>query len=544
MKRILALMLSLVLALSLFAACGGDTAPAGDARTDVIVNIGSEPTQMNPILSTDTGSGLVNRQIMEPLFRNNQQGVPVGIVAKDEYEVDDDNLGYTFHLREDAMWSNGEPVTAHDFVFAWTTLFTPETAANYAATWATYIEGATDYLNGVEGAVLGFEAIDDYTLHVRLAGPCTYFLNILAMGNLLPINEAFYNEVGADKYGSEVEYILSNGAYKMESWAHDSEIVLVKNEYHRDAENIQIETARLVMISEENSSMNSFRAGEIDVHYTALSVEAAEMMQSEENAVVDNFVDGGLWYIEMNLAVPGLDNLNLRQAIASAVDTQLLCDTLIGNGSVAPEGLVPPSTSGVQAESFHDLVGRTTLPYDVEAAQGYLAAAMEELGVDNAADIVFELIANDTDIYRNISAFVQEQLKTNLGITINVTTMPPKSRIQHLQSSEFELILAGWSPDYNDAMTFLDMWSTGDGNNNSNYSNPEFDALIFGAKAEFDAIAREDMMVEAETILIAEDCVVIPYRWSATSWIYSTGLRGVVRTNLYGMTIADWSWAA
>ena len=261
-KRIVAAAMAAVMTATMLAGCsgggtteskaGGDvTASSGaaDAGTstgpkEITVDTTSEPPELNPIKNSSTGGGNVLRHIMEGLIYLDKDNSPHAGMAE-SWDVSDDKLTYTFHIRKDAKWTNGDPVTANDFVFSWNTLFTPATGSVYASTWAPLLVGASDVLNAADDATLqtalsnvGWKAIDDYTLEVKLTNPYPYFVSLLSFYSFAPLNEKAYTEIGGDNYAKEFDSMVTNGPWKMTAWTHESEIVLEKNMDYYDKDSI------------------------------------------------------------------------------------------------------------------------------------------------------------------------------------------------------------------------------------------------------------------------------------------------------------------
>ena len=541
-KKLLAVMLVLAMTVSMFTACGtkkeegaGTDTQAADDRSaypgtpdanSITVNIASEPADMNTITTTDTISFTVIRHIIENLVTLDENDKVQPGVAK-EWTVSDDGLVYTFKLRDDMKWSNGEKVTANDFVFAWTSLLTPEFAADYAMFGYVFKNGRA-YNNGEVGAdQLGFKALDEYTLECTLENPTPYFVDTLAFGVMAPMNEKAYNEFGT-AYGTDADKIVTNGAFKMTSWEHESKIVLTKNPDYYNAKNIELETINMVMINDTNAAMNAFKAGEVDV--IGVNGDQAKMMRGESYPVY-TYDDGSTFYLEFNLTDPTLANQNLRSAITYGIDGQAFVDSIVKNSSKAAVGFVPPAINGLE-KKFADEVGATLPVFDKAKAVEYLDKAKQELGTDT---IKITMICDDGDTAMKNAAFVQEQLKANLGLEIEVEAMPFKSRLERMSNKDFSLVFAGWGPDYNDPMTFLDLFETGNGNNHTSYSNPAYDELLNKVRTTLDAKERFGYLMDLEKI-VTTDLPIAPVYWRSRDYIVSGKIKsGVLRTAFQDM---------
>lgn len=541
-RKLLASILIVAMTVSMFTGCGAkkstsktDTQDTNTQETTatglypgtteenaITVNIQSEPPEMNSITTTDTTSFSVIRHIMENLVMLDENDQVIPGVATD-WKVSDDGLVYTFNLRDDMKWSNGEPVTANDFVFAWTSLLTPSFASEYAYFGYVFKNGQAYNEGTVAKEELGFKALSDYQLEVTLERPTPYFLGMLAFGVLAPVNEKAYNEFG-EAYGTDADKMAYNGAYKMTAWEHESSITLEKNPDYWNADNIELEKINMVMINDTNAALNAFKAGELDV--TLINGDQVTMMKSENYPTI-NYNDGSVFYLEYNLKDKYLANANLRTALTYAVDKQAFVDSIVKNPS-KPATAFTPSNIKVGEETFADKVGGNLVPVlDVEKAKEYYQKALDELGVDK---VELTMISDDTDVAINNAAFVQEQLKVNLGIELKVESMPFKSRLERLTNKDFSIVFAGWGPDYNDPMTFLDMFETGNGNNHTSYSNKEYDALLDKIRVELDPAKRAELLVEVEKLLMI-DLPIGPIYWRTRDYIVSEKIAsGVVRT--------------
>ncbi|MDF2473868.1 MAG: putative secreted protein [Anaerocolumna sp.] len=553
LKKLLATTLVLAMTATMIAGCGkkedtstpteGTTAAGTEATTaaadpaanpypgtpgegEITINIGSEPPQLFTVTTTDTISFTVIRHVIENLVSLDENDKVAPGVATD-WTVSPDGLVYTFNLRQDMKWSNGEPVTANDFVFAWKSLLTPSFAADYAYFGYIFKNGQA-YNEGTVGAEeLGFKALSDYQLEVTLENPASYFLDTLAFGVFAPLNEKAYNEFG-EAYGTDADKMAYNGAYKISSWEHESKLVLEKNPDYYNAANIEVEKINMVMINDTNAALNAFKAGEVDV--IGLSGDLAALLRAE-NYPVNTYDDGATFYLEYNLNDPYLQNANLRKALTYAVDRQAFVDAILKNSSKAAVSFTAPAINGLN-DKFANEVGALLPTLDVAKAQEYYAKALEELGVDT---IQLTMISDDSDTAIDNAAFVQEQLRVNLGLEITVESMPYKSRLDRMSNKDFSIVFAGWGPDYNDPMTFLDMFETGNGNNHTSYTSEAYDALLDQVRTELDPATRMGYLMDLEKLLM-EDLPISPIYWRSRDYVMSGKIAsGVVRTAFQDM---------
>lgn len=507
---------------------GSDGGEATGEQVFNMIETAEIPTG-DPSLATDAASFIVFGQTMEGLYVLDENDTPVPAIADGEPEISEDGKVYTFKLREDAEWSNGDPVTANDFVYSWQRAVNPETGSEYAYMFSGIIENATEIMNGdKDPEELKVEAIDDYTLEVTLEQPVEYLDSLLAFGTYLPLNEAFVEEQG-DSFGTNSDTMLANGPFVLTEWDGSGLTwKYVRNDHYYDKENVALDEVNVQVVKEPSTAVNLFETGEAD-RTAALSAEYAQQYQNDENA--STFEEGSSWYLKFNQVRDGeetpLANENIRKAIAMAFDKEAYTTTVLANGSVPSDGYVPrglaknPETGEDFREESGDLIG-----FDLEKAQEYWEKGLEELGVE---EITLDYLSDDTENAKKTSEYFQSQLETNLeGLKLELRNVPFKVRLQDTTNQDYDIVMHGWGPDYLDPMTFLDLYVTDGTNNNTGYSNEEYDQLIEDAKVKYanDPEKRWEAMLEAEKLLIQEDTVVAP--------IYQRGRLVLIKPNVKG----------
>lgn len=570
-RKILAMVMALALLCATFAACGdtsgtsssagtsstasdsgdssaaeeGETATGGSGGTLNMRNT-MEPTSLNTLLATYAYDFTPINAMIECLYRDDENDVPQPAGAE-TVDISDDKLVYTFHLREDATWSNGDPVVATDYEFAWQQALNPEVASDYAYM-LYFIHNAEPYFNGeVEWSEVGVKVIDDYTLEVTLDNPLPYATDLFAFPTLAPINQKFYEEVGADKYATDAEYFCCNGMYELTEWSHNSQIVFQKREDYWNAAEVGPDKIVYKIITDSQAGLNSYLSREID--YTDL--DSGEVVQQAEAAGFEVGVKPARssYYLIVNTEDEFMSNQNLRLALAYSIDKQALVDTVYQNDNQPMTSFTPPAIMGANDSSFQEaLVAERGEMYpgsgDLEKAQEYLQAALEELGC-TVDELNLSIDCADDSLRRNCATFLQEQWRQNLGIeNIAVNSMQTKQVSANRQSGDYCMSLGGWSPDYNDAINFLDLWVTDGGNNDSFWSNEEYDNLIAQATAEADEEVRQQYLFDAEEILAAE-MPVIPLYWQCQNYSYNKDkiVDGAIitanQTTFYYATLAE-----
>lgn len=474
------------------------------------VQLDVEVASMDPQIATDGTSFEVIANIIEGLYQTDSDGKAIPALVESA-EKGEDGLSYTFKLREDATWSNGDPVTANDFVYAWRRLADPDTGSEYS-----YIMGiaglvnANEVLDGEKAPEeLGVQATDDYTLEVQLANPVPYFESLMSFIPFFPMNEDFMDEVG-DSYGTSPDTLLSNGAFTVSSYEPAAtSIELDKNEDYFDADNVVLDGVDYQVIKDSQQAMLSYQNGEVDV--VTLAGEQVDLFKDDPEFV--NVQAGYLWYISPNTVVEGLENENLRKALATSFDKQQITDTILKDGSVPADYIIPDGLAvGPDGKDFRE-TSDTYLEFDPEAAKESLEAAKAELGKDT---FTFGLVVEDTESAINVSQVLKSQIESNLdGVTIEIEQMPKKTRLELMKQGDYDLGLTRWGPDYADPMTYADLWVTDGNNNDGSWSNAEYDELIassINGELSLDNEARWEALKETESILMNEAGVLPVYQ--------------------------------
>lgn len=543
MTKLGKLALSFSMGLTLLAGCGGSGGTTSGG--EVTINLGSEPPEMNSFLNTDSTSGNVLRHVIVGLTTLDENDKAVPGVAE-SWTKSEDGLTYTFKLRADAKWNNGDPVTANDFVFAWNQLFTTRNGADYASTWAVMFEGADELMAATlplkddaseeqkaaakeaEEAALanvGWKALDETTLEVKFTGPYPYVESVLAFYNLAPISEKLYNEYGGiETYGKEADKMAYNGPYTVTQWVHEDSLVMEKNPNYWDASSISIDKINCRMIKDTGAALNEFENGTIDM--IGLNGEQAKNYRAEGKNV-QSYDDGSVWYLEFNTQRPGMKNAKVRKALTLGVDVEKYVANVVLNESKPAQSF---TAAAVNNGEFSNKVGtvwnRNTTDYS--EAKKLLEEGLKEEGL-TLETFKPTLVGDVGDTGKKTYQFVQEQLKTNLGVTMEIDQVEFKTRLQRMSDGDFDIVWAGWSCDYDDPMSYLDLWITGGGNNHGKWSNAEYDALIKAAYSEGDVEKRTQQLLDAEKI-IGEEVPIGPMYYRQRDFICSDKLVGVQRT--------------
>lgn len=515
MKRIL---LIVTLAVLFVVSCGGGKGV--DTSKTLMINIKEEGKSYDPQLANDSAGELVDSLIGEGLIRDGEGGKPAPGVAE-KWDISPDGLIWTFHLRKNAKWSNGDPITAKDFKAGWTRALDPKTANEYA--FMVYpVKNAEKFNKGEAKAEdLGIEVIDDYTLKVTLEAPLPYFDKMVKIFTYLPLNEKFYDTV-KEKYMTTPETSISSGAYIIKSWTRDSDIVFEKNPNYWNKDAIKLEYVQLKFIADEAASLNAFKNGEIDM--TNITTQQAKEFKDDPRAMLTK--DGSVWYMIYNMKNKTLANKKIRQALTLAIDKEKMISGVLDNrGKAAYTYTVKDSGIFGVEKDFSEEAGDIFPKYDPEKAKKLLEEGLKELGMSKLPEM--EMIFNDSGNNKAISEYIQESLRKNLGVELKIQSMTFKERLARMEQRDFDIALAGFAGDYADAISYLERFESTNGNNYSQYVNPQYDAIVKLIKSSADQKARVAAMIELEKI-IAEDMPVGLLYYRENVKLVNPRVKGVV----------------
>jgi len=488
------------------------------------VHIDVEVASMDPQIATDGTSFEVIADTTDGLYELDADGNPVPALAE-SVDKSADGLTLTYHLR-DAKWSNGTPVTAKDFVFAWRRAVNPVTASEYAfIVGIAGIKNADAVSSGEKPLEeLGVTAVDDKTLKVELDVPVPFFESLMAFPTFYPVNEEFFTKCG-DQYASTPDTLLSNGPFKITAYEPAATtITLEKNPDYWDAEKVKLDGINYQVIKDSQQAMLAYQNGDLDL--VTLSGEQVEQFQADPE--FKNIMAGYLWYMSPNTKVAGLENLNLRKALSLCFDKEAVCKNILKDGSIPAYFAVPTLlATGPDGKDYREDAGSNYFKTDKAEALKYWEEAKKELGVES---LTYTMIVEDTESAINVAQFLQSEIQTTLpGITINLEQMPKKNRVERMQEGTFELGLTRWGPDYADPMTYLDMWITDSPNNYGFWSNAEYDSIIQSAKKgdlALDPAARWKALIGAEKI-VCDNAVILPVYQKGNAVMQKAGVEGV-----------------
>ncbi len=513
MKKILFVLMSVFM----FFSCG--TSNTNSNENVITYNLEHEGISLDPQILTDSSGMNIHGLVSEGLTYTLASGKVKPALAE-SWEVSEDGLTWTFKLRDNIKWSNGEEITADDFVFGWERALDPNTASEYSYILFP-IKNAEKYTLGeVKFDEVGVKALDDKTLEVKLENVTSYFDSLVSFVTYMPANRKFVEEKGAE-YGLEPETLLYSGPYKIVKWDHNTQIKLERNEYYYDSDSRKIDGFVIKFIADSTAALNAFKNGEIDI----VSITTEQLQEFKDDTRLRKDVIARTYYLPFNMGREIFKNQKIREAISLAIDKEGLIETVFNNSKEASYTFTPKNSGmiGIK-EDFVKELGKTFKKYDSKRAKDLFEEGKKEMGI---ADFpVITLVANDGRSNKKVVEKIQEDLRVNLGLELNVEMVTFKERLNRMKSKEFDILLTGWGADYQDPVTFLDLLMTNNGNNTSGYSSAEYDNLIISALKTINREKRMNYLFEAER-LIARDVPVIPLFQDTKLHLINDKVKGV-----------------
>ena len=512
----------LLLLCMLFAWSEGMAQSVDAASGTVKIAIAQEPPQLNSMKATDQVSIFVLGHVMEGLTRYDRRGNLAPGVAE-RWELGDTTA--KFWLRKDAKWSNGDPVTAHDFVFAWRSAVDPNTASEYA--FILYPVKNAEAINqgNMPVTALGIEAIDNHTLTVTLERPTGYFIKLTAFVTTFPVQEKFY-QARTEQYAADAKDMLYNGAFTLDSWVHSASMEMRKNPLYWDAEAIKLNAIDADYITADTRArLNLFIDDKIA--YTQLDGETYKDALNNQFRI-KKFVTGSVYFLEYNYRDNRITrNKNLRAAIQAAFDPEEFVNKVLQTpGNLPGRSLFPTWIQGVE-KTFREEYPPPEVKPDLTRARALLTSAKQELGLEEIPPLI--LLVSDSPTATKQAEYMQGMLKTRLGLDLKIDVQTFKQRLAKMTSGEFDIVGAGWGPDFDDIMTFGDLFASWNLNNRGRYVNPEYDRLVRVAMNSSDPKTRMDAMSGLQSILI-EDAVMLPMYEQGVIYLQHPKLKGMRRT--------------
>lgn len=488
---------------------------ADSADGEIVVCVGPEPDTIDPALNSAVDGATLLIHAFEGLMSLDENGVPVEAQAE-SYTISDDGLTYTFKLRDGLKWSDGKPVVAEDYVYAWNRAVDPETAADYSYMF--------DVIEGYEEGKLNVEAPDDKTIVVKLKAITPYFLELCAFPTYFPVRKDIV-EAEPDAWATKPETYIGNGPYIMKEWVHDSHILFEKNPNYWNADAIIPETIKFLLMSDDNAILAAFENGDILLADSMPNDEIDAWKDREEFIIQPQL---GTYYISFNTQREPLNDPRVRKALTLAIDREYIC-TQIGKAGQQPAGaFVPTGLSDADPTKEFREVGGDYYDPSAEAYEANLEEAkklLAEAGYPNGEGFpTLEYLYNEGSGHQQIAEAIQSMWK-EIGVNIELASQEWNTFLNTRKNGEYDIARNGWLGDYNDPISFLDMWTTDSGNNDAQWSNKEYDELIAKIKSSSDREERMKLMHEAEDILF-EEYVLAPVYYYVDIYLKSPKLEG------------------
>lgn len=545
-KQIVHGVIAAAMAAILLAGCSSTNAPAPPAFAPtpaepqtLALNLGNEPPTLDSVRTTGGGSFSVLQQIAEGLVRLGPNGeVAKGSGAAADWSVSGDGLTYTFTLKPDLHWSDGQPLTAKDFAYAWLRALDPNTGSRYnymlfaikgAKAFASLpVKSMDNTQHDALKKAVGIATEGDKTLVVTLEKPAAYFPALTAFPTLLPQRQDIVEKYG-DKYAAEPNEMVYNGPFVIKSWTHQSQLVLEKNASYWDAAHVRLSTVTMSMVADTSTALNLFEAGQLD----STSLPGTALPQYQGKPGYQQSARPLTWYLEFNTAAKGkpyLANPHIHTALSLAIDRQTFVNAVLKDGSVAANGLVPATMHLGSAPYRQQAGAMLATTVDKAKAAVELAQGLKDVGLDKLPPIELAIYANDTfkKSAQGLQAMIQDALP---GVTVNILPQDPKVLSQRIQQGDFELTLTGWQADYDDPLSFLDLFTSDSPQNDSKWHTAQYDSLIHDAQASVDQTKRLQDFQQAEKLLMA-DLPVIPVWYPAANSVDKPYVKGLVRPTL------------
>ena len=493
-------------------------------KRSISIVIEQEPPQMDSTRATDAVSGMLLGHLMEGLLRYDGEGNLQPGVAE-SWTVTPE--GAVFKLRENARWSDGEPVTAHDFVFSWRKALEPETASLYAFIMYPIKHAEAINLGDMPSDQLGVVAEDDLTLRVEFERPLAFFDRLVAFTTYYPIREDFY--LARDgRYGADAEDLLFNGAFVMTKWVHGAEVALEKNPYYWNKDSIWLERINIPFITpDSNTQLNLFKDGKVAM----VQLSPDTLKNAVQNRwPIRRFAEGTVFFIEFNHRPERLTrNLNLRKALYYATDTAELVYRVIKLPGFLPGASLFPTW----LRGEHDYLRREypvpAHPVNVTRAREHLELARQELGLDEFPPLV--LLVGDTPTSLKQAEYFQNTFKRHLGLEIRIDAQIFKQRLEKMTLGQFDMVAAGWAPDFDDPLTYGDLFASWNKNNRGYFRSDALDAQVRIAQGSLDQNERMRAFGEIQRILL-EDVAIIPNYERGRVFVADPSLEGLIRRTI------------
>ena len=537
MKKLTAVILSAAMILSAATGCNSFTGKSGGTAsqtnsgaaksTSVNLYLENEIPTLNQFAASDNIAFNVLNNISEGLYRLDMNNQPQPALAK-ECKISDDKLTYTFTLRDGLKFSNGDAITSKVFKDTWLKQMAADTPNNYAFILTDYIVNAQEYSEKKATAdQVGIQTPDDKTMVVKLKAPTPYFLSLTTFIPYYAVDMSFYEKQGKD-YAVGKDNLVYSGPYMISQYDAAAGVTLVKNPSYWDAANVKVDSISIKIIKEQSTALNLYKAGQLS-RVKLSSTDVPAYKSSKEFATHSIYRTN---FVQFNTTAEGTKNVNIRKALSMAIDNGTLASTILNNGSEAASGVVPTAmSSGVTGKTFGSLRGELKT-FDAAKAKEYWNKGVAELGGKVPQ---LTLVLDDDTENKDVGTYLQSQFKSVLGIDVKLDSKTKEARRALMKSSKYQMGLNAWGADYDDPMTYLQIWTENKNGFRGNFKNTDaangYANLITEAKKETDNAKRADLLVQAEKSLISDNAVVAPLYYMGSAYLVKSNVTNLVEPN-------------
>ncbi|MFJ7638052.1 peptide ABC transporter substrate-binding protein [Peribacillus sp. NPDC097206] len=521
---VLSLFLAMILVL---AACNGGSKETSNEKEEgtnkstepkvLNLNNSSEPGSLHPAKAQGTHDSWILNHTFEGLTKKTEEGEIVPAVAE-SWETSEDGKTLTFKLKDGLKWSNGDPITANDFEYAWKYALNPDTAADYAYQ-LYYLKGGEAY-NAKKGKEedVGVKATDDLTLEVTLEEPTPYFLDLTSFYAFFPINKKVQEE--NPEWAQEGETHVSNGPFKLTEWKHKESIKIEKNENYYDKDQVKLDAVNFALIEDENTAWQMYENGELDLAYP-LPVDKQGQLVNSGDKEFQNGPELAVYYYNLNTKVKPFNNIKVRKALSMAIDRKMITDNVTQGGQQPAYGIVPPGIPDATGD-FQENTGNL-FEENVDEAKKLLKEGLAEEGMKKMPD--FSILFNTLDAHKKIAEAVQEMWRKNLGVEVKLENAEFQVKLDREKAGDFQISRAGWVGDYVDPMTFM-LWETDGAYNDADWSNKEYDKYLKESKTALKPEDRMPILHKAEKVLI-DEMPIIPIYFYTKPYMVKSNVTGI-----------------
>ncbi len=495
-------------------------ARAAPARQVLRLNLENEPPTLDPAKIDNRAAGTVSKQLFEGLVRLDRSGNAVAGVAE-RWQISSDGKTYTFFLRRNARWSNGDPVTARDFAYSYVRQLGPKFGAPLVDN-LFFLANAEQFNDGkvTDPAQVGIRAVDDFTLEIRLHTAAPFFLKLLAFFSVMPVHQRVDQQ--NPRWMNEAATFVSNGPFRLAQWVHEQRIVLERNPNYWGRDQVKLDAIEFTMVASRATSYQMFQTGQLDI--VIPPAELTGRLLAEKRAQV--FPEARTYFVRLNNKVAPFTNANIRKAFSLALNREAFARVVLQGGQIPLRGFIPHGLSSGTGD-FRKQAGDLYRDNDVSRAREHLQTGLKELGLTALPPVT--LLTSAREDLRKIAQAIQAQWKQALRAQITIEVMEQRAFVAAVRGKNYVVAPFSTGADYDDAYNLLGQFVSDDFFNFTNYANPEYDRLIRAAAIETNAPRRTQLMIQAEKILIQQDMAIAPLYTNTQVVLQNPKVRNVYR---------------